>query len=533
MQRLDASQLFVNGKVFTGRGEHDRASAFRITDGAFSWVGDQAEVRGESAVDLGGRTVIPGLLDVHTHPAVLTRLANAVDCLPPVVTSIDQLLARLRTHPSFGKGDSHWIEGYGFDDSRFAEHRPPTARDLDRVSASQPILVRRCDGHSAVCNTRALELAGITAGTDDPPGARFERDHAGEPTGYLTEIAAVDAVGTRIPTAGYDQQVSHLVRLSDHFLSRGITGVCDLLATALPAPLQMFREAERQGFRPRCTLYYAWDAVRAQALPDLTDDDRHGRIRFGGLKLFMDGAYSNRTAWVREPYPESDDCGMQTLPDEQAYAAMEWARRNQVQVAIHAMGDQAVEHVIDLFGGEQPWLADRPSIRIEHATLVSAETIAHLNRSRMSFGVVTHTIFYFAEYDAYRNNLSESQSRIAYPVRSLYDAVPLIALSSDNPATAWSNADNVFVSIRAAVERRAYNGADIGRESAITVPQALLLYTARAREVARLGHVGLICPGYEGSFVVLDRDVFDLPVSQIDQVRVAETWIAGARVFAA
>jgi predicted amidohydrolase YtcJ len=150
----------------------------------------------------------------------------------------------------------------------------------------------------------------------------------------------------------------------------------------------------------------------------------------------------------------------------------------------------------------------------------------------MSFAVVSHSIFLFAEYDSYQRNLSASQFEIAYPIRSFYEHVPLTALSSDNPATAWADADNVFVSIKAAVLRRAYNSADMGQAEAVTVPQALLLYTGRASEVAPLDGVGLIEKGYEGSFVVLDRDLFSVPEAEIDQVTVAETWVQGELAYA-
>ena len=150
----------------------------------------------------------------------------------------------------------------------------------------------------------------------------------------------------------------------------------------------------------------------------------------------------------------------------------------------------------------------------------------------MSFAVVSHSIFLFAEYDSYQSNLAPRQFDIAYPIRSFYDHLPFTALSSDSPATAWADADNVFVSIKAAVLRRAYNGADIGQPEAVTAAQALLLYTGRARLIAPLDGVGRIETGYEGSFVVLDRDIFTIDPQDIDQVQVAQTWIRGERVFA-
>ncbi len=523
-------RLFVNGKVFTGRGEDDFASAFRITDGLFSWIGDAAEVAGRPAIDLGGRTVLPGLLDVHTHPAMMAGLVDAVLCLPPEVTSLAGLLEKLRGHPSLGAGDDAWIEGFGYDDSIYPEGRGPTADDLDRVSARQPVFVRRCDGHSAVANHRALELAGITADSPDPAGGRFGRDPGGALTGELVEMTATERVAAAMPKRGAEQWARNLARLDEHFAERGIVAVADLLATELPDPLGTFRAAEALGLRTQCALYLAWSAVAGGGARDLTDDDRTGRVRIAGVKVFLDGAYSNRTAWTEDPYPGSRDHGMRTATDGELRDAVAWARRNRVQVAVHAMGDRALNHALDLFADDEPWMGDLPSIRLEHATLFSAAMIDRLTRARMSFGVVSHTIFLFAEHDSYARNLSAQQVEIAYPIRSFYEGVPHAALSSDSPTTAWADADNVFTSIQAAVTRRAHNGADIGQAEAVTVAQALLLYTGRARTLAPFDRVGLIAPGYEGSFVVLDRDVFAVDPADIGDTRVDETWIGGQRV---
>jgi predicted amidohydrolase YtcJ len=184
-----------------------------------------------------------------------------------------------------------------------------------------------------------------------------------------------------------------------------------------------------------------------------------------------------------------------------------------------------------VLGDEEPWLADRPSVRLEHATLFSPDLLDRLESARMTFGVVTHSIFFFAEYDSYAGNLSADQFAVAYPIRSFYERVPCAALSSDMPATSWSEADDVFVSVKAAVLREAHNGAEFNPAEAVTVAQALLLYTGRARLVAPFEGVGLIQPGFEGSFVVLDRDVFTVPPHEIDRVRVAETWIQGEQVY--
>ncbi|HWD46744.1 MAG TPA: amidohydrolase family protein, partial [Actinomycetota bacterium] len=455
-----------------------------------------------------------------------------VACLPPDVNNLAELTAALKTHPNLGRGEDRWIEGWGYDESKLDERRKPTAADLDKVSITQPVFLRRSDGHSAVCNTRALRLAGITRDTPDPEGAKFERDGDGEPNGILTEIAATDAVLAAKPAATYADQVSRVARLSEHFAERGIVAVNELLATFLPyPPLQLFRDAAGQGFRPQVALYYGWADLAKHPISELTESDRGGRVKVAGLKLFMDGAMSNRTAWTEDAYPDSEDHGLCTVSDEELRSAVAWARRNRVQVAIHAMGDRAIQHVIDLFADEAPWAGDLPSIRFEHASLLSRDQIDQLAKARMTFGVVSHTIFLFAEYDNYVNNLSPAQLRRCYPVKTFYDRVPLTALSSDRPATTWADADNVFVSIKAAVLREAYNGADIVQAEAVTVPQAILLYTGRARLLSPLDGVGLISDGYEGSFVVLDRDIFTIPAAEIDQVQVRQTYIMGELAY--
>lgn len=529
---------FHHARVFTGTGERGWAGAFRIEDGRFTWVGDAARLSAterSTAVDLGGRTVLPGLLDVHTHPAMMATLADAVPCLPPAVTSIEDLLDALRA--STGPGSDGWLVGHGYDDAKFPGRRGPTAADLDRVSPSRPILVHRCDGHSAVANTAALARAGVTAGTPDPPGAAFGRYPDGRPNGVLTELAAVARVADARPAPDRRQLIDRLAGLGQHFLSHGLVGVGDLLATVVPDPLATFRAAAAAGPFPRTALYLGWpDGGGPAGGPvgcpvELTDDDRTGSVRVAGVKLFLDGAFSNRTAWTRAPYPGSDDHGVRIAGDDTLGAAAAWCRRNRVQLAVHAMGDRALDRVVDLLGDQEPWLDVLPSIRLEHATLLAPAFLARLAAARMRFAVVTHTIFLFAEFDGYARNLAPPQVADAYPIRSLYESGLPAALASDRPATAWADADDVFTSVRAAVTRRAYDGSDLGQGQAVTVAQALLLYTGRAAAVAPFPGLGQIRPGADGSFVVVDPDPFAVPPDEIDRVRVVQTWVDGTLAY--
>lgn len=525
---------FSNGQVFTGQGEDDFASAFTITDGVFTWVGsssDLSESERAAPVDLGGAVVTPGFLDVHTHPVFTATLAGAAIVLPPAVGSIEELVAALGRQPNVG-AEGEWVLGFGYDESGYPEGRKPNRHDLDRVSTTQPILVRRCDGHSAVCNTRALEFAGITAATPDPEGGVFERDPDGSPNGILTEPPAVDLVEAFRPVMSREALAASITNLNAHYLSEGIVGMCDLLSTLIADPLETVRLAAEQGFVPQCGLHYGWREA-LEAYPDgLPEGSTTGRVYIAGLKLFVDGAFSDRTAWCHQPYPGGDDTGMGLLEDADLLQAAQWARASGVQLAFHAMGDRAIQQVIDVLGPLEPWTEDVPSVRIDHATLISDEMIAQIDAAPMTFAIVSHTIFYYAEYGSYEKNLSADLAGEAYPIRRYFHSDLATALASDSPATAWSRADHVFTSVMAAVDRRSHTGGDIGQDQSITVPQALLLYTSRAADVARLSGLGRIAPGYEGSFVVLDRDPFTMAAADLDQVEVAETWVRGERLYA-
>jgi len=171
-------------------------------------------------------------------------------------------------------------------------------------------------------------------------------------------------------------------------------------------------------------------------------------------------------------------------------------------------------------------------VRIEHVTFLTDAQMKQIREAKMNFGAATQIIFFFAEHDSYSANLTDTQYANAYRLKSYYEQMEKIGLSTDAPATTWADPDNVFTSIKAAVTRKAYNGADIVPEQALTVPQAVLMFTARAASVAPYdGPLGRIAPGYEASFIVLDRDIFAIDPEEIDQTQVDETWIAGEKLY--
>ncbi len=407
----------------------------------------------------------------------------------------------------------------------------PPAPTWTASPPTQPVHVLRSDAHSGVCNTRALEVAGIGRDTADPPGASFGRHPDGTPNGVLTEVAANQAVMRHMRSPGFDADVEAMVRVSHHLAERGIVAVTDM--ACVPGgyeQLDLYREAARRGFRQNVRVFYVFDALAEQ--PVRPPDGERRQVAVGGVKLFLDGSVSNRTAWMRTPFRGSTtEHGIRTAGPEQVTAAASYAREHRVQLAVHAMGDRALQEVVDVLGDEEPWLDGMPSVRVEHATLLDDELVARMAAARMTFGAASNVDFLFAEHDSYAANLTEEQLARCYPVRTMYDGLPAAALSSDCPATTWPDPDDPFMSLQAAVTRRAHDGTEINTDQAVTVGEALMLYTGRARLVTDLGDVGRLVPGAEASFVTVDRDLFGVDPMTIIDSAVTGTWIRGEQVY--
>ena len=284
----------------------------------------------------------------------------------------------------------------------------------------------RADGHTAVCNSFALELAGIDENTPDPEGGRIIRDENGVPTGVLVETSATDLVIRKRAPLEKDEIVRRLVGLNERLLGFGIVAVDDLYGNFVEDPLGITRAAADAGYLPHSSVFLVWGL---DPLEPVDESERTGRVSVAGVKIFMDGAFSNRTAWVEDPYPDSDNHGIVTISDDDLRKAADWARTNGVQMTVHVMGDRGINHLLDLFEDEEPWLTDRPSIRFDHSTLYTREMMERTAKAHMNFGVVSHSVFFYAEYDSYEASLGARQFKIAYPLKTMYGGYPFLGQS--------------------------------------------------------------------------------------------------------
>lgn len=522
--------IFTNGNIFLGTSETDFATAFAAENGIITWTGSAQEAanRPGKTIDLHGATVLPGLIDCHTHPKYIADALHGVACTPPYVNSIADMIEALKASPAAGKGPDTWIEGWGFDESKLAEHRSPTVDDLDQVSTTQPIFIYRSDCHSSVGNSRALELAGIDADTPDPIGGKIEKFPDGRPTGFMREVAASQLLIRAKSAQSYENDVRNLINSSEHYLANGIVAIGEMMGRMKPYPtLDLYKDAVKGGFKPRASIYYVFDELTGPLEP--TGDDQ---LRVSGIKVFMDGSISGETAYMKAGYPDGKT-GVLLNDREKLLREIDFCRENMLQLVAHAMGDAAIQLVIDTAADVEPWLTDMPSVRIEHASLMDDAMFEKINHARMNFGLTSQPIFYFAEDESYRTFLSPEQFALVYRQKAMLESRAVAALSSDAPCTPWYEPDSPFYSIYAAVTRTAANGDVVNAEEALTVPQAILGYTKHASEIGGFALNGSIEPGKAADFVVLNRNIFTTALQDLQSVRAAETWMGGTKVWSA
>lgn len=533
MEAVKVEQLYYNGLIFTSNPNKLDASAMVVENGKIIWVGDQNEVakEGRERIDLQGRRVLPGLIDAHMHPLLLAEVDQQIYCGPPNIHSIGELLNEIqKKYESLKESNRHeWIRGWGFDEAKLVEQREITRWDLDQVAPDIPVIITRACTHIIMVNSVALKLAGIDRNTVPPAGGQIDVDSNGELNGIFREKARYLFYNLSEPTIEETAQL--LAALSSKLTSQGITSTTDLMAKSSPIDYyDLYKMAMAYGFKQRTVLYYIWEELKHLDMISSQQLDSSKPIHIGGVKLFADGSISGKTAWMDSPYVgEENNYGLAITSEEELLQAADFAKKNQIQLVIHAMGEHAIKLIVDTFYERENWVDDAPSIRIEHGSLPSLDTLKRAVKKNIGF--VTQPIFLFAEFDRYLNNLGLERTENSYPFKTMLELGASLSFSSDAPATSWADPSNPFIGIKAAVTRKTHTGIAFSQHERIAVEDAILLYTKHAQQITRIPNVGQLKPGYFADFIVLDRDILNVNPEEIDEIHVLETYIQGEKVY--
>lgn len=533
------NKIFENARIFTADDENLYADAMIVEEGKIAWIGKAEEMPpcDYERVDLEGACVIPGFIDAHMHPVMLADFSQQISALPPKVNSIAELTEEIRKvrKEKFPDGwDGKWIEGWGYDEGKFAEKRSINRYDLDAGCSDIPVCIIRTCGHIRCVNSKALEIAGIDRNTPDPEGGEIERDANGEPTGVLKENAR-NLVTPFIPVPTAEEKVENLKALGQLLLSQGIVGVTDMGNLDKGDNVPLYQEAVKQGWALKTGIYYMWDFFAGDKDFDLSEEkmNRGGQIFAAGLKLIGDGSVSGRTAWMRRPYKGGqDEYGFPVCSDELVESAIDFCKKKGCQLSIHAMGGKAIERAVDRLYKEDDWMKEpesAPFARVEHITDPSEESIEKAAEKGIAF--VTQPIFMYAEIESYLKNLGEEWMKECYPVKHMLEKGVQLCFSTDAPATSWAVPSDPFPCIKAAVTRRAWDGTDCGKDEAVDIETAVKLYTRKSARTAGFPDMGRLKAGFEADFAVLDRNIFEIPAEDIDRIKVKKVFIKGKKVY--
>lgn len=537
MQQADI--IISGGRVFSGLAEgfvealaigDDRVLAAGSADEIMSLRGD-----GTRLIDLEGRVAIPGLNDAHMHLLLLGLGMTEVNLRAEEgVRSIGELLRRI-AEDATTKKPGQWVVGTGYDHNELAERRHPTVDELDRIAPNNPVYIKRTCGHIAVINTQAMRAAGIGHNTPDPDGGLIER-RDNRLTGLLAESAMRLVVGA-MPKPSKADLVTAIERAGQYMLSQGFTSVMDA-AVGMAAgmdEIEAYEEAARSNRLPVRT----WICIYGN--PDGIADVAHeagyrfgrevGLLRYGAMKVFADGSAGGLTAAMSEPYlvGEPDNRGLFCFADEKMHRLLARYHDLGYQLAIHAIGDAAIEQVLS--GMEKAMLADKEAQgrrhRIEHCGFLSDGQLARM----VAAGIdpVPQPIFVYEFGDLYIHNLGEERAKSCYPMRKWLDAGLHPAASSDAPVSTTDPFKNLFTM----VTRKSKRGTVLGEQERLTMEEAVHAYTyCGAFTQFAESQVGRLVPGQAADIAILSHDIFTVEPEVVEtQVRCDMTVLGGKIVF--
>jgi len=528
--------ILHGGTIFTADDLLSIQHAVAIRDGRIVDVGGEGlldRYRADRTIDLDGKFVVPGFIDSHIHISGDPRWYIDLNG----VSSIAEIQRRVRA-----KADElepgHWITGYGWSEDELAEGRRPLRGDLDEAAADNPVILTRAGGHSAVANSRALEVAGVDESTPQPEKGIIEKDDQGRPNGVIRERQ--DIVQRFVPEATWEQLRPSFVANLQALFAKGITSIVEASNS-----VERYQEQwvptyrEHRGELPRVSVQIrppiGDDGSVDEAIQVLKDfghvsGEGDEWLRVGPMKVFVDGGFTGPAAWTIEPYKgQPDYYGVRNLDEDQLYRLVKAAHDMGWQGGFHTIGDAAIRMAVDVYDRvlrESP-APDRRHYLTHFTVSPPDETMRTMARDNIL--IVQQPNFTYTLAGRYVDYLTADRAAHNNPVRVPMEHGIFMAFSSDILPI------GPLVGIYAAVTRKGMGGRTFAPEEEATgVPQALAAYT---RNGAYITHEedfkGTVEPGTAADLAVLDRNLVTIDPEEIMDAEVLMTLLGGRIVYRA
>ncbi len=537
---VHADLTFHNGAIYTVNGARSWAESIAIDDGRIIYVGNDAGAKEyigpqTQVVDLKGRMVLPGMQDAHIHPILGGIEANGCDL--NAANTVDEYIALIKKyaeeHP-----DQPWIKGGGWSMAAFGPGALARKELIDAVVPDRPVILMSRDGHTLWVNSRALEVAGITSDTPDPADGRIDRDpQTGEPSGSLQEGAG-DLVADKAPPdtdAIRDAGLRYAVKMLNAY---GITGIQD--ASVYEEDLKTYHRLDAAGELSLHVVASIWwerepGLEQIEAINKLRSNYTKGRVDASTVKIMQDGVLENYTGVVLEPYRlkgQQDVHGIPMIEPELLQQAVTKLDAEGFQVHFHAIGDGAVRQALDAVEAARTANGELGRRHhISHLQLIHPDDQPRFRR----LNVIANFQPLWAYADDYVTELtlpfiSEQAATYMYPIGSMERGGAVVAFGSD-----WSvSTANPFEQIETAVTRMGSLGETdepFMPEERIGLPEALAAFTINAAYTNRNEQdTGSLEVGKLAHLAVLDRNLFDIPATEISDTKVLLTLFEGKPV---
>jgi predicted amidohydrolase YtcJ len=526
--KLEPEIILYNGNIFTINPKEPTAQALAIANGRLIGVGSNAEIlriatANTKKIDLGYKTVLPGFIDAHSHPAYSgLKHLKMVDCDLRSIAAIQAAIKQRAAITPKGK----WVEGFKYDDTKTVEGRKITMADLDAAAPEHPVRITHRGGHTYYCNSLAFKMAGVDENTPNPQGGEFEKTPDGKLTG-CTKEAASDVLDKIVPDESTRSERQEGVKIISKMMAKtGITSVTD--AGGNPESLQAYEDAYEAGeldVRIYCMIRYNHiDKMIAAGVRTGMGNDW---VKIGGMKMACDGSISERTARLSQPYMgRPNDYGILVMDEEQMYPYAKKAYDAGWQIGIHANGDVGIDTTLKLYERlykEQP--KKDPRFRIEHCTMINDNLVQRMK----TLGVIptpfsTYVYYHGEKMKAY----GEERLKNMFALRSFLNAGIRPTQASDYPPGPFEP----MMALQSSVTRTDIKGTVWGANQKVTVEEAIKIGTINGAYASyEEKSKGSLEVGKLADLVVLGRNPFKEDPSTLITIPIERTMTGGKWVY--
>ncbi len=520
-----ADTIFYGGDIRTINDAQPTAEAVAVKDGKILFVGNKTDAwtfknDQTKLVDLKGKTLLPGFIDPHTHLILRGIIQISTDVGPFKNKTVEQVLNVLKEAAAKGP-----VLAMGYDPSLMTDPGHLDFKTLDGISTTVPIVVINKSGHIAYGNNKAFELAKVTDATPNPTGGSFQRDKEGHLTGVGYEVPAVGLLASTVNPIKPNDFLDLVKATAQTYAGWGYTTITDLaLGLPLPSPQENVEFMRKIAHDPKAPIRIQGYVVfnLADSIPDMQrgNDDR---FKILGMKIWADGSIQGYTAALKERYLDKDTKGKLNFDQDALTQMVLNARKNHLQVAIHANGDQAIEDTLNAFEKAQSvYPSDDPRFRIEHATVADPKQWQRIAKVKATPSFTEHHVYYWGP--VFKDKiLGQPRADWVDAAKSAKDLGIKFSFNDDDLA-----GGNPLMFIQIAATREMSDGQVLNPKEKITIDDALKAMTIySAWQTFRDKELGSIEVGKFADFVVLEENPKKVDVNHIKDIKIMGTWLNG------